>query len=340
MNAVTWASVTFTYEFIHENAPALKGATLGLEIGPEKAQPNFRESKIRCDLQNVFKLVTTNAGIAPKIFWEDEVFGSNGNALLLLQKGAPRDIALIAIHENEAWLARSELTLDKRLAITVVSEANKLLFVGTGDVIEVDLKPMKPGLPPKKGHQVIVTLHEVYPWMSPNPGGCAHCAGSVRTTTPSATPDYSAPDGGACFAAGTPVVVADNMTKSIDKLRLGDFVLARDEKTGSICPRRIRHIYMHHVQSTLLMDLNNGEQIETTGRHHFAVAKKGFRAADDLESGSTLLTYNAKDVVVSGVEPRSAATIVYNLEVDEFHTYFVGKTGVWVHNMMKQDPAP
>ena len=25
-------------------------------------------------------------------------------------------------------------------------------------------------------------------------------------------------------------------------------------------------------------------------------------------------------------------TTVYNLEVEDFHTYYVGKAGVWVHN--------
>ena len=29
---------------------------------------------------------------------------------------------------------------------------------------------------------------------------------------------------------------------------------------------------------------------------------------------------------------------VYNLEVENFHTYFVGNSGLWVHNLKKSDP--
>ncbi len=33
------------------------------------------------------------------------------------------------------------------------------------------------------------------------------------------------------------------------------------------------------------------------------------------------------------------ATTVYNLEVEDWHTYFVGKTGLWVHNTNCMDPV-
>jgi hypothetical protein len=222
-----------------------------------------------------------------------DIFGPDGNALLLLdnQEGIPRDIALFQFHEGETWIARSEPTLDNRLAITVANEKNKVLLTGIGDLVEIDFEPLKPDLPPKKGHQLIVTYHETYKWKQSNPGGCAHCAGSTRTTTPSATPDYSAPDGGSCFTAGTPVMLANNVTKPTDKLRIGDSVLARDEETGMIATRRIRHVWMHNVQSTLMLQLANGEQIGTTPRHQFAVAGTGFAAADSLELGRKLHTH-------------------------------------------------
>jgi hypothetical protein len=40
-----------------------------------------------------------------------------------------------------------------------------------------------------------------------------------------------------------------------------------------------------------------------------------------------------------GEDPVPYATTVYNLEVEDWHTYFVGKTGLWVHNTNCFDPV-
>jgi hypothetical protein len=334
---VTWANATFTYEVSLAEGEFLKGATIGMDIGPERVQPGFEGSDIECDLERVFRLRTTNGDLAPKIFWADSIFGADGDARLLLEdrKGALHDIALIQVTEDEVWIARSEPTLDNRLGITVANEENKVLLLGLGDLIEVDLEPTTPELPPKKGHQLIVTLHESYKWKHASPSGCGHTTGSVRTTSPAAFPDYSAPDGGTCFAAGTPVMLAGNLTKPIDTLRLDDPVLARDPQTGKVGTRRIKHVLMHNVESTLVLQLANGEQIETTPKHHFAVEDSGFTAASGLDVGRRLIATTQRNVEVAELTPVTEPRVVYNLEVEEFHTYFVGRAGTWVHNAKK-----
>lgn len=53
-------------------------------------------------------------------------------------------------------------------------------------------------------------------------------------------------------------------------------------------------------------------------------------------SGDVALCVDGRELVVSDVTIDERAETVYNFEVEEFHTYFVGEVGVWVHNDDKQ----
>ena len=61
---------------------------------------------------------------------------------------------------------------------------------------------------------------------------------------------------------------------------------------------------------------------------------KGWVAAGDLEVGDILYTADGDEVEVTDIELEKLAEpiTVYNLEVEDFHTYFVGEYGVLVHN--------
>ena len=86
------------------------------------------------------------------------------------------------------------------------------------------------------------------------------------------------------------------------------------------------------------MTLSDGEEIETTMFHPFYVqdekSKSGiWMAASNLVSGDKLLMEDGQSVYVEKVRIEKLAENikVYNLEIDELHTYFVGD-GVLVHN--------
>lgn len=70
-----------------------------------------------------------------------------------------------------------------------------------------------------------------------------------------------------------------------------------------------------------------------------------WKAASNLEAGDELLTEDGKKVFVSEVrvEKLEEEITVYNLELDEVHTYYVA-LGVLVHNMCakkkKDDDGP
>ncbi|WP_289811371.1 polymorphic toxin-type HINT domain-containing protein, partial [Thomasclavelia cocleata] len=77
----------------------------------------------------------------------------------------------------------------------------------------------------------------------------------------------------------------------------------------------------------------NGEEIETTAVHPFWVENR-WVSAKDLKEGDLLTLADGSAARISGVygEKLDEAVVVYNFEVEEFHTYYVTDTGVLVHN--------
>ena len=76
----------------------------------------------------------------------------------------------------------------------------------------------------------------------------------------------------------------------------------------------------------------NEEVIGVTGNHRFWINGEGWVEAAELRIGDELITMDGERARVVEVRERNAAATTYNLEVDDFDTYFVGQTGVWVHN--------
>ena len=82
----------------------------------------------------------------------------------------------------------------------------------------------------------------------------------------------------------------------------------------------------------------NGEEIITTETHPFYVNNRGFVNAGELKVGDELLDPNKNILLVENfdVELTEEPVKVYNFEVEDFHTYHVGRLGVLVHNAGKE----
>jgi RHS repeat-associated protein len=149
-----------------------------------------------------------------------------------------------------------------------------------------------------------------------------------------------------CFVAGTPVQTVDAdgqpISTPIEQIRPGDHVLARDEGTGRTSARRVTGTSVRTVDTVWRLALSTDasgaplETLTTTAGHPFYVAGRGFTLAGDLREGDRVVTRRGSPLVVRSLasERRSGGYRVYNLEVEEDHTYFVGNEGggVWVHN--------
>jgi hypothetical protein len=146
-----------------------------------------------------------------------------------------------------------------------------------------------------------------------------------------------------CFVAGTPVHTEAGLL-GIEKVRPGMSVLSRDEATGEQTFKPVKETFITHPDSlykvTYSIDLSGDEvlsELVCTGEHPFFVAqRRAFVPAKELAPGDHLFLVNGTHAVVRAIEQVHAAAgetfTTYNFEVEDFHTYFVGKAAVWVHN--------
>ena len=102
-------------------------------------------------------------------------------------------------------------------------------------------------------------------------------------------------------------------------------------------PKTVLETYIREV-TTLVHLTVNGEEIVTTVDHPFYVNSRGFVKAGELAIGDELLDPNKNILLVENfdVELTEEPVKVYNFEVEDFHTYHVGRLGVLVHNAGKE----
>jgi hypothetical protein len=138
-----------------------------------------------------------------------------------------------------------------------------------------------------------------------------------------------------CFAAGTLVLTITGLLP-IEEVQAGDLVVSLDEETGAWSYERVAQTMVNEAQEVLDLTLEDAsgatETLRTTAEHPFWTAERGWTPAAELSPGDRV--FQAPDswlAVASAVWSRERET-VYNFEVENTHTYFVGTLGAWVHN--------
>jgi intein/homing endonuclease len=152
-----------------------------------------------------------------------------------------------------------------------------------------------------------------------------------------------------CFVAGTlvarvsPITLKEELVP-IEQIKVGDKVYSFNEKTHSKEVKPVTELFYHEVELLFRITLEDGSLIETTWNHPFYVTDAtdkskthhtgGWVEAKNLKSGDRLLLSNGSIVVIDSVveSPLSNPVAVYNFEVEDNHSYFVGDDGVLVHN--------
>ena len=136
----------------------------------------------------------------------------------------------------------------------------------------------------------------------------------------------------ACFVAGTLVLTTAGLL-AIEKLKAGDKVLAADPESFEVGEKTILEAFERKVDKLVHLTIN-GEEVVTTDNHPFYVQGRGFIEAGRLLVGDKLVSVNGEDLFVEehNIELTEEPVEVYNFNVDDAHTYFVGECKVWVHN--------
>jgi Pretoxin HINT domain len=140
---------------------------------------------------------------------------------------------------------------------------------------------------------------------------------------------------GQCFTAGTPVLTPSG-AMPIERLREGDDVLSADQATGKVSRYLISRVFERTVEALVDVELRGtdgqSEVIRSTPEHPYWSTMRGWVEAANLQPGETLQSASGQQLWALAVVPLSAEAKVYNLEVAQAHTYFVGEHQALVHN--------
>jgi YD repeat-containing protein len=140
---------------------------------------------------------------------------------------------------------------------------------------------------------------------------------------------------GGCFVAGTLVHTQDGLVP-IEQIRIGTMVLSQSEHGGPLGMRRVNDVFVLEDKAIFEIAYTTAggrtERQEATPNHPYWVRDLGWTAVEYLEVGQVLQLADGGEATVTEVRDTGVRGRVHNFEVDGYHTYYVGETGVWVHN--------
>ncbi|MYU04264.1 type IV secretion protein Rhs [Streptomyces sp. SID8366] len=154
--------------------------------------------------------------------------------------------------------------------------------------------------------------------------------------------------GGPCsFSPDTRVLLKGGKTKKIKKVKPGDQVEAADPETGKHRgTRRVTAHFVHHDDDLINLRIRSESgkvvTLHTTSLHPFwDDTEHAWVEAGKLTPGHDLNTVKDRHVVLVKVNVLAGSADMYNLTVEQLHTYYVlaGSTPVLVHNSGGTCPA-
>lgn len=133
----------------------------------------------------------------------------------------------------------------------------------------------------------------------------------------------------ACFPAGTKVHTDEGL-RNIEDIRAGDRVWSYNEETGEQSLQEVLQTNVRESDHTVEL-YTDGEKIETTAEHPF-YTEGGWKDAADLQAGDRIVSRSGNPIEIKEVSFQYNPKKVYNFEVSNWHTYFVGALAWLVHN--------
>jgi hypothetical protein len=125
--------------------------------------------------------------------------------------------------------------------------------------------------------------------------------------------------------------MTDRGEKPIGEIKVGDRVLAYNEETGETGYYTVEAVLAHEDKVIERLTVG-GEGLETTPEHPFYTREHGWVPAGELAAGLHVRKADGSYALVEGIRLERRAERMFNLTVDEAHTFFVGEQQLLVHN--------
>jgi len=136
-----------------------------------------------------------------------------------------------------------------------------------------------------------------------------------------------------CFTGDT-LVSTETGLRPIAEIQIGDYVWSEDTETGEKELKQVTDVSVTMTNTLVYVTTEDGTSINTTENHPFYVEGKGWCVAAELEVGDICRTKEGQTEVVASVviEEKEEPVKVYNLTIEDNHTYYVSADEVLVHN--------
>lgn len=138
-----------------------------------------------------------------------------------------------------------------------------------------------------------------------------------------------------CLSAGT-LVWTDRGPLPVESVQRGDLALSKHPETGELAYKPVLRTTVRPAESLLKVAVG-GESFLATGGHTFWVSGEGWLKIRDIQPGMRFHGATAPAVLES-LEAAEGQP-VYNLVVDDFHTYFVGTSMILSHDPTFAEPT-
>jgi hypothetical protein len=141
-----------------------------------------------------------------------------------------------------------------------------------------------------------------------------------------------------CFTGNT-LVLTKVGYKRIDKVQQGELVFSKNIETGNTEFKKVEQVYIKDAYTFVNLTVGN-EIIRTTPVHLFYTVDGEWKEAVSLKVGDRIVDSDGscKEISAREIQYLEEPERIFNLNVEDYHTYFVGSNGLLVHNTRRCTP--
>jgi RHS repeat-associated protein len=145
------------------------------------------------------------------------------------------------------------------------------------------------------------------------------------------------------FEGDTPVLTKAGL-KKLKEVQVGEEVAAWDKATGAIQYQKVTERYVRKANQALKVTVRDtsgkSETFTVTPEHPFLTPSSTWHAISGFKVGDQIASATGTPVTITAIETDATQREVYNLQVEEDHSYAVGELGAWSHNVRNHHLFP